>query len=295
MASALGRRATGERRAPSRSAVDPRRHSRIPLGGANASANGSVGTVCPERAIRAERLYDPREGAMRDVIRAIAIVLVLIGPSATAQADPVIIANWNAKVMAAGLQARQAPFVHTRSVAIVHLAMFEAVNAIERRYTPYCFSSAAAAGTSREVAAATAAYRVLIRLYPDQAPDFDSLYQHVLSVLPDGTPKSEGIRVGERAATEILTLRAKDGADAPNTYRPFTATGTYVPTVLPASFTWARVTPFALKEASQFRPAAPVSLTSARWAQDFNEVKRLGARVNAERTPEQTEIARLWE
>ena len=152
------------------------------------------------------------------------IVSVLVGLSVTVHAD--VITDWNDKVVAAGVQARQAPFVHTRSVAIVHVAMFDAVNSIDRRYTPYRAQVSTAAGTSREVAAAAAAHFALVRLYPDQAKDVESFYHTSLAAVPDSEPKSNGIRLGEQVAAEILALRAQDGADAPNTSRPYTTAGT---------------------------------------------------------------------
>jgi hypothetical protein len=218
---------------------------------------------------------------------------VLVGLSVTVHAD--VITDWNDKVVAAGVQARQSPMVHTRNAAIVHVAMFEAINAIDRRYTPYRVQVSPAAGTSREAAAAAAAHFTMVRLYPDQAKDIDNFYQTSLAAVPDGAPKSHGIQLGGQVAGEILALRAKDGADAPNTYRPYTTAGTYVPTALPVGSSWGQVTPFALTEGSQFRPAAPVALSSAHWAQDYNEVKKMGAKTGAGRTAEQTDIARVWE
>jgi PAP2 superfamily len=206
-----------------------------------------------------------------------------------------VITDWNEKVVTAGVKASQAPFVHTRSAAIVHVAMFDAVNSIDRRYTPYRVQVSTAAGASREAAAAAAAHFALVRLYPEQAKDFDSFYQASLAAVPDGEPKSKGIQLGEQVAAEILALRAKDGANAPNTYRPHTAAGIYVSTALPVASGWGQVTPFALKEGSQFRPAAPVSLQSAQWAKDCDEVKKMGAKIGSGRTAEQTDIARLWE
>jgi len=230
---------------------------------------------------------------MGSVTRMSFIATLFIGWSITAHAD--VITDWNDKVMVAGMQARQAPFVHTRSVAIVHVAMFEAVNAIDRRYMPYRVQVSPAAGTLREVAVAAAARFALVRLYPDQAKDFESLYLTTLAAVPDGAPKSNGIQLGEQVATEVLAMRAKDGADAPNSYRPFTTAGSYVPTALPVGSSWGQVTPFALKEGSQFRPTAPVSLQSEQWAKDYNEVKKMGAKTGAGRTAEQTDIARVWE
>ena len=230
---------------------------------------------------------------MRAAKRMNLVASFLVGLSVTAHAD--VITDWNDKVVAAGVKPPQAPFAHTRSAAIVHVAMFDAVNSIDRRYTPYRVQVPAAAGTSREAAAAAAAHFALVRLYPDQAKDFDSFYQTSLAALPEGEPKANGIRLGEQVAAEILALRAKDGANAPNTYRPHAAAGVYVPTPFPVASSWGQVTPFALKESSQFRPAAPVSLHSAQWAKDYNEVKKMGAKTGAGRTAEQTDIARLWE
>jgi hypothetical protein len=93
----------------------------------------------------------------------------------------------------------------------------------------------------------------------------------------------------------MLAARSKDGRGAPDTYRPYTAPGQYVPTVLPAASGWAAVQPFALKSANQFRPAAPYALTSAQWAKDYDEVKRMGAKAGSARSAEQSEIARFWE
>lgn len=230
---------------------------------------------------------------MGSVTRMNLIASLLVGLSVTAHAD--VIADWNEKVVAAGVKPPQAPFVHTRSAAIVHVAMFDAVNSIDRRYTPYRVQVPAAAGASREAAAAAAAHFALVRLYPDQAKDLDSFYQTSLAALPEGEPKSTGIRLGEQVAAEILALRATDGANASNTYRPYTVAGAYVPTPLPVASSWGQVTPFALKEGSQFRPAAPIALQSAQWAKDYNEVKKMGAKAGSGRTAEQTDIARLWE
>jgi hypothetical protein len=226
-------------------------------------------------------------------MKLIACIILIASLGGLANAD--VITDWNDKVVTAGVKASQAPFVHTRAVAIMHVAMFDAVNSIDRRYSPYRTQLPAAPGTSREVAAAAAAHFALARLYPDQAKDFDSFYQMSLTTVPDGEPKSKGIQLGEAVATEILALRAKDGASVPNSYRPYTAVGIYVPTALPVASDWGRVTPFTLKESSQFRPAAPISPQSAQWAKDYNEVKKMGAKTGSARSAEQTNIARLWE
>jgi hypothetical protein len=206
-----------------------------------------------------------------------------------------VVTDWNERAVAAGYTARQAPPMHGRIVAMVHLAMFEAVNSIEPRYLPYRARLPAEPGASREAAVATAAHYLLVRLYPDQAKDLDITLQTSLATITDTTSKADGIRLGEQAGAAMLAERSNDGGGAPDTYRPFTAPGQYVPTVLPSASSWGAVRPFALKSGSQFRPAAPYSLTSPEWAKDYNEVKRMGAKIGSARTAEQTEIARFWE
>src|SRR5262245_7865492 len=194
----------------------------------------------------------------------IALLLVVWIPSASAD----VITDWNERAVAAGETARPSTSAHTRSLAMVHLAMFEAVNSIEGRYMPYRTRLPAAPGISRDAAAAAAAHSVLVRLYPDQAKDLDKALQMSLGPVADGPLKAQGIRLGEEAAAAILAQRRADGSDAPNTYRPFTAPGMYVPTAFPVASSWGAVRPFALRTGSQVRPAAPYALTSREWAKD---------------------------
>jgi hypothetical protein len=229
---------------------------------------------------------------MKPAISIFASTSLFLTLSGAAIADVII--DWNEKAVAAGYTARVAPDFHSRNMAIVHIAMFEAVNSIEPRYTPYRARLQAERGTSRDAAAAAAAHHALSRLFPDQAKDFDKALQASLAAVPDGAAKASGVRLGEQAAAAMLAERSKDGADAPITYRPFTAPGKYVPTPFPASSIWGAVRPFGLKSGDAFRPPAPYALTSAEWARDYNEVKRMGAKTGSARTPEQTDIARFW-
>lgn len=225
-----------------------------------------------------------------------ATCMTLIGgllAASSAIAD--VIADWDEKAVAAGYTARQGPPPHTRAVAMVHLAMFEAVNSIDARYRPYRTRLAAEPGASREAAAAAAAHYLLVRIYPDQAKEMDKALQASLAAVTDETARAKGIQLGERAGAAMLAERSNDGAAGPDTYRPFTAPGKYVPTVLPAASRWGGVRPFALKSGDQFRPAAPYALSSAEWAKDYNEVRRMGAKVGSARSAEQTDIARFWE
>jgi hypothetical protein len=113
--------------------------------------------------------------------------------------------------------------------------------------------------------------------------------------LVDGPAKADGVTVGEQAAAAILASRVDDGAAAPDTYRPRTAIGVYVPTTLPAVPHWGKRRPWVMTSGDQFRPGPPPSLTSDTWTRDYNEVKAFGASDSTQRTPEQTVIARFWE
>ena len=213
--------------------------------------------------------------------------------TSAAKAD--VITDWNEKAVAAGYAARQGPPVHGRIVAMVHLAMFEAVNSIEPRYRPYRKFLPVEPGASRNAAAAAAAHHLLARIYPEQVKEFDKALQASLAAVADEASRKNGIRLGELAGAAMLAERSKDGAGGPNTYRPYTAPGQYVPTVLPAAYGWGNVRPFALKSGDQFRPPAPYALMSPEWARDYDEVKRMGAKVGSARSAEQTDIARFWE
>ena len=218
---------------------------------------------------------------------------LLAGAASLATAD--VITDWNEKAVAAGYVARQGPPQQTRIVAMVHLAMFEATNSIDGRYRPYRARLAAEPGASREAAAAAAAHYLLVRLYPDQKKEMDKTLQASLAAVADEGARAKGVRLGERAGAAMLAERSNDGAAAPDTYRPFTAPGKYVPTVLPAASHWGAVQPFALKSGDQFRPSAPYALTSPQWARDYNEVKRMGGKTASARSAEQSAIAQFWE
>jgi hypothetical protein len=134
-----------------------------------------------------------------------------------------------------------------------------------------------------------------LKLVPSQQAAIDSAYQTALSAIADGPAKTAGIEVGDKAAAAILALRADDGAAAPETYRPRTTPGVYVPTVIPAVPQWPQRKPWVMASADQFRPGPPPNLTSDLWARDYNEIKAIGAKNSTRRTTEQTDIARFWE
>src|SRR6201993_1875257 len=181
-----------------------------------------------------------------------------------------------------------------RTMAILHLAMFDAVNSIELRYKPYKIRLPAAPDISKEAAAAAAAGAVLVKLVPDAAADVQSTLASYLATVPDGEAKAKGIQLGQEVAAKILAARENDGASAPDAYRPRTKPGVYIPTPLTVGWAYARMTPFALASPSQFRSKPPPSLKSAEWARDYNEIKDLGAKNSTKRTARQTEDARFW-
>ena len=225
-------------------------------------------------------------------LRAWFLTFAILFVPACAMADAVT--EWNEKALAAATQAKQLPFVSTRTMALVHTAMFDAVNSIEGRCAPYKFKVSAPAGSSSEAAVVAAAHAVLLSLFPEQKADLDAAYAASLARIPEGSGKTAGIGVGEEIAVKILALRASDGSDAPNVYKPATTPGAYIPTALPIGSHWGNVTPWVMKRGSQFRPAPPPVLNGPVWARDYNEIKDLGAKKSTMRTAEQTDIAHFW-
>src|SRR5271166_4986756 len=174
---------------------------------------------------------------MNSLQRRVGILLVIaISFPCVCSAD--VVTEWNQKAGASVLEAKIYPFAGTRVMAIVHTAMFDAINSIEGRYTPYKFKVSPPAGSSSEAAGAAAAHATLVMLFPDQKAALDAAYAASLAQIPDGAGKTAGIAVGEEVAAKVLAWRASDGADAPNTYRPVTTPGTYIVTTLPIGTQW---------------------------------------------------------
>jgi hypothetical protein len=218
--------------------------------------------------------------------------------SSTAKAD--VVTDWNQITLAT--QAAVSGGIRTppasRALAMVHAAIYDSVNAIDRQYTVYAVNAQAAPGASPEAAVAAAAHAVLVSLYPSRQPNLDAAYALSLSQIPDGASKTDGIALGESVAAAILALRSSDGSTTTLPYTQAPGPGVWQPTPLtfaPALFVaWGNVTPFTLRSGSQFRAEGPPALSSAEYAADFNEVKSLGAANSATRTPGQTETARFW-
>ena len=192
------------------------------------------------------------------------------------------------------------PPVAARNLAMVHAAMYDAVNSIERTHQPYHVDIAAPAGASPVAAAAAAAHRVASELYqePDELAVFDAALAEALATVPDGAAETNGVALGRQVADAILTLRSTDGASANVAYTPGTDPGdwnrTFPDFVPPLLTQWPDVVPFAMTSGSQFRPAAPPTLDSAEYAAAVDEVMQLGRFNSSTRTAEQTEIAVFW-
>jgi hypothetical protein len=210
-----------------------------------------------------------------------------------ARAD--VVTEWNTRAQDIAVASKIPPLLATRLMAIVQSAVYEAVNAVTRRYPSARVNLDPAADASVDAAVAAANRATLTRLVPSQKTAIDRAYDTALASVPEDPARSRGIAVGEKAAVAILVLRADDGADAPETYRPHTSPGVYVPTALPMVPQWPRRKPWWMASPDQFRPGPPPALTSELWARDYNEVKTLGAKDSTNRTPEQAEIARYWE
>jgi hypothetical protein len=205
-----------------------------------------------------------------------------------------VVLDWNEVALARVVAARQGPPDGARTMAMVHVAMFEAINAVEQRYAPYAFKTRAPAGTSAEAAGAAAASSVLMKLFPDQAQAVEAAYAASLARIPDGDGKSAGIALGKEAGAECISMRDKDGTGVTGVYRPRTSPGVYVVTMLPVASEWPKVKPWFMRDGAQLRPGPPPSLASAEWARDYNEVKNVGAKQSTARSAEQTEVARFW-
>src|SRR5882672_5190714 len=182
-----------------------------------------------------------------------------------------------------------------RTMAIVQVSVFEAVNAITGRYPAFRAKVTAAPGASVVAAVSSATRTALLKLMPAQQAAIDADYQAALKPLANGRAKSDGIGVGEQAAAAILVSCADDGSVAPNTYQPHTTAGVYVPTMFPAVPHWGKRKPWVMASADQFRPGPPPSLTSETWKRDYAEIKALGGKNSTQRTAEQTAIAQFWE
>jgi hypothetical protein len=190
---------------------------------------------------------------------------------------------------------RTAPRISpNRQFAMLHVAQFEAVNAVVGKYAPYAIN-VAAPGASPEAAAAQAAHAILLRWYPTNQPALDAALATSLEAIPDGPAKDAGVLLGASVATQIWDLRAADGITLTVSNAFPGGPGLWSPTpggvTTPIFQQFGYVSPWVLRSMSQFRPGPPPALSSPEWAADLNEIKEVGGTNSATRTQEQTDIA----
>jgi hypothetical protein len=229
--------------------------------------------------------------------RNFAVLAILIAVPATVSAD--VVADWNAIAVQATLTANRPGPANVIDIAIVHAAVYDAVQAIEKRYESYYVEIPGASG-SPVAAAAKAAHDVLINRFPDQSDFLNTTYQQYL--LNNGLSESDpGVAIGAKAAAGIIALRACDGSFPGTPPPPFiggTAPGVWRPTPpgnLPMAVSWlGAVTPFTLTRPSQFRAEPPPALTSSQYTKDYNEVKSVGTLNSSSRNADQTDLAHFY-
>jgi PAP2 superfamily len=223
---------------------------------------------------------------------------------AAAQAQPAAIPNavitWNTHAQTAIYEvARQSPTATTRSFAMVQGAVYDAVNAIAGTpYEPYLIAPRARPSDSTPAVVATAAYRVLLSLFPGEAESLRARYDESLAAIPDGPSKHRGIAVGQAATAAMIDARRDDGASSNATWTVGTDPGQWRPTppdYLQVGAWFATLKPFVIRDPGGFRTPGPPALTSAAYARDLNEVKALGSATSTVRTPDQTEAAIWWD
>ena len=222
------------------------------------------------------------------IMKPSAFALGLFVGFAACSASADTITDWNKTTHDVMRAANVASNPASRALAMVHVAMSDAVNGVQDRYARYLPDAAAAPGASAEAAAATAARQILIQLFPNQKALAEEAYAASLKAIPDGVAKSDGVALGEKVAAAVQADRAGDGTNVPDSYRPLTTPGIWVPTTPPLFAEYARVKPWGLKSADQFRPGPPPALSSPLYARDYNETKTVGGTKSAARTPEQT-------
>ncbi len=227
-------------------------------------------------------------------------MLCICTPPASAQpqrlGDP--ISDWNSLALDAIRGATTPPTLAARNLALLHGAMFDAVNGITRDYQSYRYHIPPPADALPEAAASGAAHETLTRLYPERRATFDAQLTSSIATLAPGSARDTGLLYGRAAAQAVLAWRANDQSSTTVPYLVQTNAGHWQRTPPhyrpPDAPNWPLVTPFAMTNGAQFRPPGPPPLDSERYARDVNQVQELGALHSRTRTPEQTEIARFW-
>lgn len=222
------------------------------------------------------------------------IVILAFAFSLQAAQDAVL--EWNAHALDALRQDKTNLTLASRHLAMVHSAIFDAVNAVENSREPVRISTQVNVPVSVEAAVTAAAHRVLTELYPLQAATLDHHLLISYRAIPDGSAKKEGIKLGRQVAEEIIKWRGQDNSRIILPYAPKRQEGLWNPKPAQrvAEAHWSLVSCFALNTCYQFRPPPPPALESAQYAQIFYDVKRVGQAQTRDRSPDQTASALYW-
>ena len=222
------------------------------------------------------------------------------------------VASWNAALLEIvrhttapsadipGLLIKPPPPMVAKYLAMVHGAMFDAINAVDQQFGSYLPGITAPAGASALVAGSVAAHDVAAEVYDnaEALAMWDKTLAEIMATVPNDNAKVLGTQVGQQVAAAMIAKRANDGSSATVTYTPGTLPGQWRPTAPGFSAAtlpqWPDVTPFAMTSGDQFRPAGPPALDSAEYAAAVNEVKSLGEINSSTRTTDQTNIALFW-
>lgn len=211
-----------------------------------------------------------------------------------ARAD--VIRVWNQLALDSIVATSGAPPASARNLAILHTSMYNSVGGLSGRAL-YGGAAPGPVGASPEAAAAQAAHDVLAFEYPSRAAIFDAELSTELAAIADPVARAAGVAYGQQSAAGIIGLRASDGSSATPPYSPSLLPGRWRPTgalSTPQFQQYATVTPWTMSSPSQFRPAPPPALGSSEYAAAVNQVQAIGSATSATRTPEQTQIARMW-
>jgi len=229
--------------------------------------------------------------ALRTARTAIAGLTLLAGTTLV-RAD--VITDWTQTAIDVMRAVNVAGNPWTRSMALMHVSMSDSVNAVEDRYARFTPGIAADRSASAEAAAAAAAREILMRQYPGQKARIDATFGAMLERVPDSPARAAGIALGEKVAAGVFTDRQNDDTNVPDTYRPLTRPGVWVPTTSPLFSQYATARPWGMKAANQFRPVPPPNLSSTLYARDYNETKEFGGLKSVKRTDAQSDAVRFW-
>lgn len=234
------------------------------------------------------------------------LVKYLLGPcficlyltSCMAQSENEIIIDWNRLTYQIAYQHDQFySFIGIRTLTMTHLAIHDALNAIQPKYEQYAYQGKEK-NADPIAAASQAAYEVLMAAYPNREDTITLVYKKWLEQVPAGISRQTGLDLGKKAAASIIKLRVGDGHQKQGNYTPMTKPGDYQYTpgwdgwVLKPDFDYAR--PFAMKEVTQFRAPSPPVLNSETYTQSYREVKAYGAKNSTLRSEDQTHYAHWW-